>query len=82
MRHIVYFSQKARTTGNFGDDLMKAGRMDIACQIVIIAFFISNHMRNNVKLHLIFNGPPDAQKHLELFPGIKLHPDDDENERD
>ncbi|MBS3078795.1 hypothetical protein J4218_01610 [Candidatus Pacearchaeota archaeon] len=82
MRHIVYFSQKARTTGNFGDDLMKAGRMDIACQIVIMAFFISNHMRNNVKLHLIFNGPPDAPKHLELFPGIKLHPDDDENERD
>lgn len=82
MRHFVYFSQSARTTGNFGDDLMKAGRMDIACQIVIMSFFISNAMRNNVKLHMVFNGPPDAPKHIELFPGKKLHPDDDSNERD
>jgi len=82
MRHFVYFSQKARTTGNFGDDLMKAGRIDIACQIVIMAFFISNAIRNNVKLHMIFNGPPDAPKHLELFPGKKLYPDDEDNERD
>lgn len=82
MRHFVYFSQKARTTGNFGDDLMKAGRMDIACQIVIMSFFISNALRNNVKLHMIFNGPPDAPKHLELFPGKKLYPDDEDNERD
>jgi len=82
MRHFVYFSQKARTTGNFGDDLMKAGRMDIACQIVIMAFFVSNAIRNNVKLHMIFNGPPDAPKHLELFPGRKLYPDDEDDERD
>jgi len=82
MRHFVYFSQKARTTGNFGDDLMKAGRMDIACQIVIMAFFVSNAIRNNVKLHMIFNWPPDAPKHLELFPGRKLYPDDEDDERD
>ena len=82
MRHFVYFSQKERTTGNFGDDLMKAGRMDIACQIVIMAFFVSNAIRNNVKLHMIFNGPPDAPKHLELFPGRKLYPDDEDDERD
>jgi tRNA (pseudouridine54-N1)-methyltransferase len=77
MRHFVYFSARARTTGNFGDDLMKAGRMDIACQIVIMAFFISNQMRNNVKLHLIFNGPPDPTKHIEMFPGKKLDEDSD-----
>ncbi len=75
MRHFVYFSAKARTTGNFGDDLMKAGRMDIACQIVIMAFFMSNQMRNNVKLHLIFNGPPDPTKHIEMFPGKSLGED-------
>ncbi|MFA5856181.1 MAG: tRNA (pseudouridine(54)-N(1))-methyltransferase TrmY [Candidatus Pacearchaeota archaeon] len=82
MRHFVYYSAKARTTGNFGDDLMKAGRMDIACQIVIMAFFISNKLRDNVKLHLVFNGPPDPTKHLELFPGKKLYPDDEKEERD
>jgi tRNA pseudouridine-54 N-methylase len=31
---------------------------------------------------MIFNGPPDAPKHLELFPGKKLYPDDENNERD
>jgi tRNA (pseudouridine54-N1)-methyltransferase len=74
MRHFVYYSAKARTTGNF-DDLMKAGRMDIACQIVIMAFFISNQIRNNVKLHLVFSGPPDPTKHIEMFPGKKLSED-------
>mgnify|MGYP001580332871 FL=1 len=54
---------------------MKAGRMDIACQIVIMAFFISHKLRENVKLHLIFNGPPDAPKHIEMFPGKKLDED-------
>jgi tRNA (pseudouridine54-N1)-methyltransferase len=69
VRDIIYYSEKARTSGNFGDDLMKAGRIDIACQIVIMSFFISNNIRNNVRLHLLFNGPPDPPKHIELFPG-------------
>ncbi len=75
MREFIYYSEKARTSGNFGDDLMKAGRMDIACQIVIMAFFVSHKIRNNVRLHLIFNGPPDAPKHIEMFPGKKLDED-------
>jgi tRNA (pseudouridine54-N1)-methyltransferase len=75
MREFIYYSQKARTTGNFGDDLMKAGRIDIACQIVIMSFFVSHRLRDNVKLHLLFNGPPDAPKHIEMFPGKKLGED-------
>jgi len=75
MREFIYFSSKARTTGNFGDDLMKAGRIDIACQIVIMSFFVSHRLRNDVKLHLLFNGPPDAPKHIEMFPGKKLGED-------
>lgn len=69
MREIVYFSGNAVTTGNF-KDLMKAGRMDIACHAVIMAFFISNKLRENVKLHLFFYGRPDPPKHLELMPKI------------
>jgi len=70
MREFIYYSQRARTSGNFNtDDLMKAGRMDIVCNVVIMSFFVSHHMRQDTKLHLIFNGPPDAPKHLELFPG-------------
>ena len=67
MREFIYYSKNARTSGNFDlTDLMKAGRMDIACQMAIMAFFVSHHIRNDVKLHLVFDGPPDSPKHLEI----------------
>ncbi len=68
MREFIYYSRTAPTKGNFGDDLMKAGRLDIAIHTVIAAFFLSHGFRNDVKLHLVFAGPPDPVKHLELFP--------------
>jgi len=70
MREFIYFSQKAPTTGNFGSDLMKAGRMDIAVHTVIAAFFLRNAIREDTKLHLIFAGMPDPQKHLEMQPVV------------
>jgi len=73
MREFVYFSQTAATSGNFDlSNLMKAGRMDIACNIVIMSFFLSHNTRKNSKLHLVFYGAPDAPKHLEMFPGGNL----------
>lgn len=65
MREFIYFSAKGRTSGNF-HDLMKAGRMDIVIHVIIASFFLSNKLRDNVRLHLILNGPPDAPKHLEF----------------
>lgn len=67
MREFIYYSAKARTSGNFGDDLMKAGRMDIVCNVIIQAFFISNQMREDVHLHLIFGGQPNPPMHLEFI---------------
>ena len=68
MREFIYYSGKARTSGNF-DDLMQAGRIDIACHAIINAFFISKKLRQDVKLHLIFYGAPTPPRHLEMFPG-------------
>jgi len=68
MREFVYYSRTAPTKGNFGTDLQRAGRLDIAVHSVIASFFLSHKFRENVKLHLIFAGPPDPQKHLELKP--------------
>ena len=83
MREFIYYSKNARTTGNFDlTNLMKAGRMDIACQIAIMAFFVSHHIRNDVKLHLVFDGPPDSPKHLELFPGENMQFGDIKNKID
>jgi tRNA (pseudouridine54-N1)-methyltransferase len=73
MREFIYYSAGAVTSGNLlKNDLMKAGRIDIACQILIQSFFISHDTRKDVKLHLIFNGPSDPPKHLEIFPGKKF----------
>jgi len=73
MREIVYFSKNAVTTGNF-KDLMAAGRMDIAIHTLISSFFLSHNVRLDVKLHLIFYGPPDPPKHLEIEikPGLEI----------
>jgi len=66
MREFIYYSAKARTSGNF-TDLMKAGRIDIVCNAIIQTFFISNHMREDIHLHLIFDGPPNPPMHLEFI---------------
>ncbi|MCH7568522.1 MAG: hypothetical protein IIA87_03800 [Nanoarchaeota archaeon] len=68
MREFIYYSRHAPTTGNFGKDLMKAGRLDIAMHVVIAAFFLSHKLREDTKLHLIFAGQPDPPKHIEIFP--------------
>jgi tRNA (pseudouridine54-N1)-methyltransferase len=69
MREFIYFSNKARTTGNFDSShLMDAGRMDIAIHTIINAIFLSHKVRDNTKIHLVFNGPPNPPQHLEIFP--------------
>ncbi|MBI4116164.1 hypothetical protein HY449_00285 [Candidatus Pacearchaeota archaeon] len=65
MRHFIYFSKSAATSGNF-TDLMKAGRMDIAIHVVIASFFLSHDFRKDAKLHLVFYGMPDPPKHIEI----------------
>jgi len=68
MRHFIYFSGRARTSGNFPlDNLMKAGRMDIAIHVIIASFFLSHSVREDMKLHLIFYGAPDPPKHIEIM---------------
>ena len=68
MREFVYYSSSAPTAGNFDDDLMKAGRLDIAIHVVIASFFLSHKIREDTKLHLVFAGRPDPVKHLEIKP--------------
>ena len=68
MREFVYFSQSARTSGNFNtEDLMKAGRMDIAIHVFISTFFLSHNLREDTKLHFVFYGMPDPPKHIEIM---------------
>jgi tRNA (pseudouridine54-N1)-methyltransferase len=66
MREFVYFSGKAPTSGNFGEDLRKAGRLDIAIHSLIQSLFLSHDVRKDVKFHLISYGMPDPPKHIEI----------------
>lgn len=67
MRHFVYFSASAKTSGNFDvNRLMEAGRMDIVIHSIIQALFLSKSYREDVKIHLVFYGMPDPPKHLEI----------------
>ena len=69
MREIIYYSRTAPTSGSYiKEDLQESGRVDIAIHTVIATFFLSHKIRTDAKLHLIFAGPPDAPKHLEMHP--------------
>jgi tRNA (pseudouridine54-N1)-methyltransferase len=69
MREFVYYSRTAPTSGNYvKEDLMDSGRLDIAIHSVISTFFLSHNLREDTKLHLVFAGPPDPVKHLEITP--------------
>ncbi len=65
MREFLYYSKNAVTSGKLiQEDLMKAGRMDIVLNVMIQTFFISNKMRDDIKLHLVFEGSGGKPKHL------------------
>jgi tRNA (pseudouridine54-N1)-methyltransferase len=68
MKHFVYFSSKATTSGKAlsGGNLMKAGRIDISVHSIISALFLSHDFRRDVKIHLVFYGMPDPPKHIEI----------------
>ncbi len=69
MREFIYYSRTAPTSGSYiREDLQKSGRIDIAIHTVIATFFLSNKIRTDSKLHLVFAGPPDPTKHLEIHP--------------
>jgi tRNA (pseudouridine54-N1)-methyltransferase len=69
MREIIFYSRTAPTSGHYvKEDLQESGRLDIAIHTVIASFFLSNQIRKDVCLHLVFGGPPDPVKHLELKP--------------
>jgi len=68
MRHFVYFSKNAVTSGGAlsKNSLMKAGRMDIAIHSFIQGVFLSHGFRKDMKFHFVFYGMPDPPKHIEI----------------
>ena len=69
MRELIYYSRTAPTAGSYiREDLQESGRIDIAIHTIIAAFYLSHKIRSDMKLHLVFAGPPDPVKHIEMKP--------------
>jgi tRNA (pseudouridine54-N1)-methyltransferase len=65
MRKFIVYSQNASTAPVIRD-LKSAGRIDILLHSIISALFASNEFRDDVELHLILMGPPNAPRHITL----------------
>lgn len=65
MRTFVVYSETA-STAPFNRDLKAAGRWDILLHSIISALFASNTFRDDVELHLILMGPPNAPRHIMI----------------
>ncbi|MEM4605759.1 MAG: tRNA (pseudouridine(54)-N(1))-methyltransferase TrmY [Candidatus Pacearchaeota archaeon] len=73
MREFIYYSKSAVTSGALiKEDLMAAGRMDIAINVIISCFFLSHDMRKDTKLHLVFEGKPNPPVHIIIEYDEKL----------
>ncbi len=70
MREFVYYSQNAVTSGKLIGKNAMVGRLDIVCNVIIQTFFTSNNLRKDVRLHLVFDGPPYENRHLILDSSI------------
>jgi len=70
MREFIYYSRTAPTAGKYVNEnnLHDSGRLDIPVHSIITSFFLSHKIRTDVRVHLIFAGPPNSPKHLELKP--------------
>ena len=65
VRKFVVYSKDASTAPSIRD-LKAAGRIDILLHSIISAMFASNTYREDVELHLILMGPPNAPRHITI----------------
>ena len=57
MREFILRAQKARTSDINLADLPENGRLDLVCRCISNALFISNDLRRDTIIHVVFEGP-------------------------
>ncbi len=80
MREFLLYSRNGVTSPDFNlKDLPgSGGRMDLICRSIISALWLSNDMREDTKIKICLNGPPDPPLSI-CFDGSnlkKLSPDE------
>ncbi len=69
MREFILRAQKART-GQFDvNDLPSAGHMEIVCQCIAQALWVSNHVREDTLIHVVLEGADNAPKVVSFDGG-------------
>ncbi len=68
MRKFIIVSHRAKADGNFSlDDLCGgAGRLDVLLRCINAAFFISNNIRKNVEVCIVFASSESTPKTIRL----------------
>ena len=66
MREFILRAQKARTGSFDVNDLPNAGHMEIVCQCIANALWVSNHVREDTVVHAVLEGPDSAPKIVSI----------------
>lgn len=67
MIHFVLRARKAVTRANFNlDSLPKEGKMDIVCEVISNALFVSDDVRRDTIVHAVMEGPPNGPRTVTL----------------
>ena len=69
MRIFIFYSNTIRTDGNF-KNIYYSGRLDIAINSIIHAFFLSNGLRKNIRFDLYLNGKPVPPRLIRIESDI------------
>ncbi len=69
MRTFIFYSNTIRTDGNF-KNIYYSGRLDIAINSIIHAFFVSNGLRKNIRFDLYLNGKPVPPRLIRIESDI------------
>src|SRR3989344_5168961 len=76
MREFILRCSKAVTAPFNPTQLERTGKIDTLCRSVIAAFFLADHMRHDVILHVFLDGPPIPPKHLTFTGELQVGPEE------
>ncbi|OYT42746.1 MAG: hypothetical protein B6U78_00480 [Candidatus Aenigmarchaeota archaeon ex4484_224] len=62
MREFILLSRRGYTKPFDINDLPKAGRIDLVSRFILSSIFISEKLRENVKVYVVLEGPPNPPK--------------------
>ncbi len=77
MRSFVLYSRRGKTSGNFDiENLSSEGRMDLICRCISSSMFLSYKKRENTRVYVVLNGPPNPPITVCFTENSNFYPDE------